>query len=405
MQVALSEARRGDGQVSPNPMVGVALIDRQGRLHRSHHARFGGPHAEARLLARAGQRARGATLFVTLEPCCYRGKTPPCVEAILESGVDRVVVAALDPNPRVAGRGLDALRSAGIRVELGLAEQEALELNLPYYLSQAAGRAFLHLKIAASLDGKIATDRGASRWITGPEARTHVHRERGRSDAVMVGSGTVLADDPRLTVRHVDEPQPSRIVVDSKLRTPLRPALWRAGPTAPAGDGRRLGNFREEKGSGAWSYPRVPRIILATRKGGKRSRLEKYRGLGWEVWELAAGRDGRVSLRALARRAAAEGLLRLYVEAGPGLTAGLLRSRLVDELSLYQAPILLGGRGGWTGFYVAATLAGAWRLRPLERRELGEDLLLRYRRRNLIEEITRYVHGIDRGEGPRRGGG
>lgn len=404
MQAALRAAGRGAGRVSPNPMVGAALESPRRSRRVAFHARFGGPHAEARLLiprdGGAMQVPPGSTLYVTLEPCAHHGKTPPCVDAILRSRPASVVIATLDPDPRVRGRGVAALRQGGILVEVGAGQDPALAMNLAYHLSHSRGRALVRLKLGMSLDARLATDSGVSRWITGAESRRQAHRERARADAVLVGASTVLADDPELTVRHVRGPQPSRIVIDSTLRTPPRCRLrevW-GEEVFPDQAGDRKGNFVLTAGVGKPSWRRAPRLVLATRSGHAERRLAPYRKAGWEIWELPAGGRGPgkgkrgISLPALVRRSAREGLLRLLAEAGPRLAGALLAADLVDELSLFQAPIVLGGGRNWPGGWAVRTLGGARRFEPVSRRRLGEDLWQEFRRRGRIEEVRLDVH-------------
>ncbi len=416
MRAALRAAQRGAGQVSPNPLVGAAVETPDGRIRSAGHLRFGAGHAEARLLD-ASPLPRGSILYVTLEPCNHQGKTPPCTESVIAARPSRVVVATLDPDPRVRGTGVARLRAAGIAVEVGQGEEEALRGNLAFHLFHARKRALICLKLASSLDGRLAADPGAApgrraAWITGIEARTEVHRERARADAVLTGSGTVLADDPRLTVRHVRGPDPSRIVVDSSLRTPAQCRLWRAwrdsggmraGPEKARSE--RFGNFRRGAANG---YRRVPRLVLATVEGHDPGRLAAYAGVGWEIWELPAARaprsggrpavppgkagtgdrrGTRVSLPALARRAGREGLLRLFAECGPGLAGGLLAEGLADELSLYVAPVVLGGRWGWPEGFAAPSPARAPGFDASGAEFLGRDLHVRLLRTGRIETV------------------
>jgi len=218
MRRALAEAERGRGAVEPNPMVGAVVV-RDGRLVGfGHHARFGGPHAEVEALARAGDEARGATLYVTLEPCCHFGKTPPCTQAVLDAGIVRVVAAMRDPFPKVAGGGLAQLRQAGVAVEVGVESDAARRLNAPYLKRLATGRPYVVAKWAMTLDGKTAAASGDSRWISGPRSRALVHELRGRMDAVVVGIGTALADDPQLTARPPGPRVACRVVLDGSAR-------------------------------------------------------------------------------------------------------------------------------------------------------------------------------------------
>jgi len=441
MIAAIRAARRGEGCTSPNPLVGAALEVPAWRrskgsargagsgagapaIRAAGHLHFGGPHAEARLLSGVGMLSRGAVLYLTLEPCCHQGKTGPCVERILAARPSRVVIATLDPNPAVAGGGVRLLRKAGIRVEVGMGEREALSLTLPFHTFHTLGRALVRLKIAATLDARLSDQSGMSRWITGEEARRDVHRERSRADAVMVGSATALADDPELTVRDLCGPQPSRIVLDSQLRIPPDNRVWRAwreeielarggrravsdpggletvsgpgGSRTASADWRR-GNYRMVETPSGSRWTRETRLILATRTGHSAARLERFRSLGWEVWTLPAGRrgpDGCVSLKALTARAGREGLLAILAEAGPSLAAALLASDLADEMLLYQAPTVLGGPSSWPGSGYVADLGSGRSYVRLGEKRLGQDLLVRLRRRGLLERVRKRVHGL-----------
>ena len=233
MRRALAEAERGRGAVEPNPLVGAVVV-REGRpVGVGHHARFGGPHAEVVALEAAGAAARGATLYVTLEPCCHHGKTPPCTEAVLAAGIRRVVAAMTDPFPKVAGGGFARLAAAGLEVESGLLETEARRLNAPYLKRLATGRPYVIAKWAMTLDGKTATASGDSRWISGPRSRALVHELRGRMDAILVGIGTALADDPQLTARPPGPRRAARVVLDSAARLPPDSRLARTAREIP----------------------------------------------------------------------------------------------------------------------------------------------------------------------------
>lgn len=415
MMAALRAARRGDGRVAPNPIVGAAVAIPGQILVAAHHARFGAAHAEARLLDRVSPHAplpAGSTVFVTLEPCDHQGKTPPCTERVIAARPARVVVACLDPDPRVAGRGVARLRAAGFEVQVGVGEDEAMAANLPFHLRHRLGRALCRLKLASSLDARLGSPAGRERRITGEQATCAVHRERAASDAILVGSGTMVADDPLLTVRAVRGPDPSRIVLDSGLRTALRCRTWRAwaeglvpgsGPATPAesapGSGPAApaevaGNYRCVTGRSGPRWERCARLVLATRLGHPARRLDAYRRLGWEVWELPLGRigspgEGRISLAALAIRAGREGFLRVLVEAGPRLAGALLAAGLVDELSLYLAPIVLGGPLGWPADWAARGIPRAVRFEPVTDAALGADRHVLLRRAGLLELVRR----------------
>jgi diaminohydroxyphosphoribosylaminopyrimidine deaminase / 5-amino-6-(5-phosphoribosylamino)uracil reductase len=347
MKAALRLAAKGRGRVSPNPMVGCVIV-RGGRIvGRGWHRACGDSHAEVEALRDAGARSRGATLYVTLEPCAHEGRTPPCTEAILAAGVGRVVAAMRDPNPHVRGGGARLLAARGVDVSVGLMEKDAADLNSGFVKWARMGLPRVVLKLAVSLDGRIATREGNSKWITGKKARAEAHRLRSRSDAVVVGSRTVAVDDPALTVRHVLGPNPARIVLDERLASPC-PARWLAD------DG-------------------VRRIVVATPKAPARRRAA-FGEAGAEVWIVPAFGKAGVDLTAFLRAAAAEGLLSLLVEGGGELAASLLRAKLVDRLELFVAPILLGGAGrGWTDGIRVGRPSGGPRLREVRLRRFGTD--------------------------------
>ncbi len=352
MARALALAARGLGLTSPNPAVGAVLV-RDGRVvGEGAHLRAGGPHAEVAALAEAGEAARGAACYVTLEPCCHQGRTPPCVEALIAAGVARIVAACRDPNPRVDGRGLAALRAAGIEVTLGVGEAEARALNRAFFSFVTTGRPHVTLKTAMTLDGKIAAWDGTSRWISGEAARAEAHRLRFLADAVLVGIGTVLKDDPALTVRLPDAPpkQPFRVVVDSRLR--IRPDAR----VVTAGDPSRT------IVAGAAPLP------------GRRAAALRARGV--RVLELP--REGRrVSLRALLAALAELDVVAVLAEGGAELGAGLLDAGLVDRVAFFVAPRLLGGRAapGPVGG-VGRALKEALSVTGLSYRMIGEDLVI-----------------------------
>ncbi len=312
MARALRLAERGLYTTTPNPRVGC-VIARDGEIFgEGFHQRTGEPHAEIHALQRAGARARGATVYVTLEPCSHHGRTPPCVDALVEAGVSRVVAAMQDPNPRVAGEGLQKLRAARIAVETGLCEAQARELNIGFVARMTRARPWLRIKTAASLDGRTALRNGQSQWITGAAARRDGHRWRARSCAVMVGVGTLLADNPRLTVREVKTTrQPLRVVVDRQLEIPLDARVLEGGHAL---------------------------IATAHDRPDKVRQLEQ---LGARVVRLP-NPEGKVDLAALMHELARRELNEVLVESGSRLNGALLRADLVDELVVYLAPHLLG---------------------------------------------------------------
>ena len=313
MHQTLELARQGTGFVSPNPLVGC-LIVRDGHIvGRGHHQRFGGPHAEVHALREAGAKARGAALYVNLEPCCHTGKTPPCVEAILQAGVGRVVVAMRDPNPLVDGGGLQRLLESGVPLTLGVCEAEARQLNEVFAKYSRTGQPFVTLKSALTLDGKIATRTGASQWITGELARREVHHLRHATDAIMVGIGTVFHDDPQLTTRLPHQPgvNPLRVIVDSRLRVPLHTQVAQV-----SGDCHTL---------------------VATTAHAPADQERQLQERGVEIVRLPAYDDGRVDLGALLQHLGRRGTASVLVEGGATLSAALLRRRLIDKVVFFIA--------------------------------------------------------------------
>lgn len=353
MARALKLARRGLWTTDPNPRVGCVIARGERVVGEGWHERAGGPHAEVMALAAAGEAARGGTAYVTLEPCCHHGRTPPCTDALIAAGVGRVVYAMRDPNPRVDGDGAGKLVAAGIAVEGGLLENDARDLNPGFISRMTRGRPWVTVKLAASLDGGTALPGGESRWITGAAAREDVQRLRARSSAVMTGSGTVLADDPRLDVRLQGATrQPLRVVLDSRLRTPSSARIL-----APPGQA----------------------LILCTEIDG--ARAESLRAAGAEV-EAIAGAAGNVDLEAALGLLAVRQVNELLVECGAGLAGALLGAGLVDELMLYLAPTFLGrGARPLADLDAPASMAERLEFAIVGREDVGGDLLLRLRPR------------------------
>jgi diaminohydroxyphosphoribosylaminopyrimidine deaminase/5-amino-6-(5-phosphoribosylamino)uracil reductase len=360
MRAALALAARGLGTTWPNPSVGCVVV-RDGRvIARARTAPGGRPHAETEALAAAGAAAWGATLYVTLEPCCHHGRTPPCTDAIIAAGIARVVVAIRDPDPRVNGEGLARLRAAGIEVTEGVLAPEGSALHAGFISRIAHGRPLVTLKLASTLDGRIATHAGESRWITGEAARRATHALRGQSDAVMVGVGTVLADDPDLTCRIAGyRPfQPVRVIADSHLRTPLTSRLVATAGAAP--------------------------VWIVVRPDADAARRAALLSAGVAVIEAqpAGGGEGiGVDARAALQSLAGRGLTRVLVEGGPRLAASLLRADLVDRLVWFHAPTVIGGDGlpAAQAFGVEA-LSAAPRFVPERTTVLGADVLTELRR-------------------------
>lgn len=315
MARALRLAGKGLYTTTPNPRVGCVIVRDGSIVGEGWHKRAGGPHAEIVALGQAGSTAQGATVYVTLEPCSHHGRTPPCAEALIRAGVGRVVTAMKDPNPQVAGTGMQRLREAGIEVTSGVLEQQASELNIGYVSRMTRGRPWMRMKIAAGLDGKTALENGASQWITSEQARRDAHRWRARSCAIMTGIGTLTDDDPRLTVRNVETSrQPLRIVVDSWLR--IRP-----GSKIFDGGG-----------------------VLVVAATDDKAKIAQVTDRGAEVLVLPNA-EGKVDLQRMATELAGRGINEVLVEAGINLHSALLRACVVDELLLYYAPKLLGDRG------------------------------------------------------------
>jgi len=351
MRRALSLARRGWGQTAPNPMVGAVVVRDGAVVGEGHHARYGEAHAEVAALAAAGDLARGATVYVSLEPCAHHGHTPPCADALIAAGVARVVVATRDPNPAAAG-GSARLRAAGVDVVEGVEEDDARELNAPFFHAFAARRPWVTLKLALSLDGAIADASGGSRWITGPRARAAAHALRAGSDAVGVGLGTVIADDPSLTVRDAAASRvpPMRVVFDRRARIPLDAVLVRTARD-------------------------VPTVVVAESPDAPSARALEGAGV-----EVVCAPSLEAGLEALAGR----GVRALLVEGGARLAGALLGHALVDRLIIFRAPVLLGaGALGAFAFAPSTPLSHAARLRVIERRTLGDDTMAVYAVREL----------------------
>ncbi len=345
MARALRLARRGLNTTTPNPRVGCVLVNGGVIVGEGWHERAGEPHAEIHALRAAGGSARGATAYICLEPCSHHGRTPPCVDALIEAGVARVVAAMEDPNPQVAGEGLARLDAAGIATQCGLLEHEARSLNLGFVSRMTRHRPWVRLKIAASLDGRTALADGRSQWITSADARRDAHAWRARSCAVLTGIGTVREDDPRLTVRDVaTSRQPLRIVVDSRLALPLDANVLEGGST----------------------------LIAAAR--GEPQRIAALRSRGAEV-VLLPDAHGRVDLAALMGELARRGVNELMCEAGVRLNGSLLAAGLVDELLLYLAPCLIGETArGMFDLPALTDLAAKRSLDIVELRRVGADL-------------------------------
>ena len=353
MKRALALAARAAGRTSPNPMVGAVVV-KDGRIvGEGFHEKAGTPHAEVHALRRAGEMANGATLYVNLEPCSHYGRTPPCCTAVIRAGIKRVVAAMVDPNPQVAGRGLAALAEAGVAVEAGLMEDAARELNEVFIKFITTGKPFVVLKSALSLDGKTATASGHSFWVTGEAAREKVHRMRNLYDAVMVGIGTVLTDDPRLTTR-LPEGEAGRdavrVVVDSQLRIPRESQVINPDSQAP--------------------------LLVATTERSPARRRNELAGLGAEVLVLPED-NGRVSINELMTALAQRGITSVLLEGGAALNASALEAGVIDKLAVFVAPKLVGGVNA-PGMIAGAgrdRMDQAWSLKRMSLTQLGEDYM------------------------------
>lgn len=352
MAEALALARRARGLTSPNPMVGAVIVRGAAAAGRGFHSRSGAPHAEIEALREAGGRANGATLYVTLEPCNHAGRTPPCVDALVGAGIRRVVAATADPNPQVRGGGANTLRRAGVEVLVGCLESEARALNRVFFTAMERMRPHVTLKCAMTLDGKIAASDRSSRWITGEAARREAHRLRSECDAIVVGIGTVLADDPALTVR-LDPPgprEPLRVVVDSRCRLPLTARL------IASGDPRR--------------------VVVAVGDDAPGAHVEALVSRGVTVLQCKS-REGHVDVSDLCGRLFGLDVRGLLLEGGSELSWAFVEAGLVDRVAVFVAPILLGGAGAPTPVGGRGLpLGGGMRLRSVEVRPVGEDWLI-----------------------------
>lgn len=353
MRLAIGEAGKGRGAVEPNPMVGAVVVRDGQPVGIGHHERFGGPHAEVFALQRAGASARGATLYVTLEPCCHHGKTPPCTDAIVAAGIGRVVAAVEDPFPRVAGGGRAALEAAGVAIEVGCEAEAARELNAPYWKRLTTGRPHVTAKWAMTLDGKTAAASGDSRWISSEESRRRVHELRGRMDAIIVGIGTVEADDPQLTVRPPGPRRPVRIILDSAARIDPESLLVRTAAE-------------------------VPVLVAIT----ERATPERRRRLEAARCELASfPGNGPVPLTLLLDELGRRGMTNVLVEGGGRVLGSFLDEGHVDAVEVYVAPILEGGDHARTAVRGTghALMRDSPRLRDVSIDRIADDVLIRGR--------------------------
>ncbi|MBX9678502.1 MAG: bifunctional diaminohydroxyphosphoribosylaminopyrimidine deaminase/5-amino-6-(5-phosphoribosylamino)uracil reductase RibD [Gemmataceae bacterium] len=353
MARAIELAERGRGRVEPNPLVGAVVV-RDGRIvGEGWHQRYGEAHAEINALKAAGDMSQGATIYVTLEPCCHHGKTPPCTDALLRAGVARVVAAIADPFPQVAGRGADQLREASIAVEIGLLGDEAARQNAPYLRLLCSGRPYVHAKWAMSLDGKIATRTGDSRWISNEASRRIAHELRGRMDGILVGIGTVLADDPRLTARPPGPRFPTRVVLDATAKLPLASKLVQTAREIP--------------------------VLVAVAMGAETKQVDALRGAGCEVVVFPEANPGRIDVSALLQEFGKRRWTNLLVEGGSQVFAAFFESDAIDEVHAFMAPTLVGGREAPSplGGLGVAAMGDALRLQEVQMRVVDGDVYVR----------------------------
>ncbi len=353
MRQAIELARKGEGRTSPNPPVGALVIKNRTVVGRGYHKKAGGPHAEVEALKRAGQKARGATLVVTLEPCSHFGRTPPCVDAIIDFGVNTVLVGARDPTPQVSGRGTRRLRSSGIEVEAGILKEECSGLIAPFAKYIRTGLPYVFLKTATSLDGKIATATGESQWITGPKARDFVHQLRNKVDAILVGAGTAVKDDPRLSARIKGRQErfPVRVLIDPNHRVSSKAQLFQRAADHP--------------------------VIVVTRAGKKPGKVKTLERKGVEFVTLPA-KQGRIDFKDILQFLGERGIVSLLIEGGGEVNAHALNDGVVDRVYWFLAPLLIGGQRapGPVGGSGISKLKDAWKLKKTELHTFGQDLMI-----------------------------
>lgn len=350
MKQALILARRGLGKTSPNPMVGAVIVKDGKIIGRGYHRKIGGKHAEVNAIESAEENLKGATIYVTLEPCCHYGKTPPCTDAVIRNKFGRVVIGALDPNPRVGGKGVEILRQHGIETITGVLEEECRSLNEAHFKYMTTGLPLVTVKFAQTLDGRIASASGNSQWISSEKSRRLAHKLRAVNDAVMVGIGTVLADDPRLTVRLVRGRNPARVILDSGLRIPP--------------DSKVV----TEQGAAAT-------IIAATARADE-GKISRLREMGVEVLLIQEDERGEVDIKHLLGMLGQRGISSVLVEGGAGVITALLRLGLVDKLVIFVAPKIMGKGIEAVGELNIADVDHALKLTFSRVYRLGEDLVI-----------------------------
>ena len=353
MKQALKLARKGLGKTSPNPMVGAIIVKNDRIIGQGYHHHYGGRHAEIDAIQNARENIGQSTLYVTLEPCCYHGKTPPCVDAIIRNNIGRVIIGTLDPNPRVNGKSVEILQQQGIETRVGVLEEECRDLNEAHFKYMTTGLPLITLKFAQTLDGRIATVTGDSRWISGQKFRRLAHKLRATNDAVMVGIDTVLADDPQLTVRLVRGRNPVRIILDTRLRIPLDTGVVKNREVAPT--------------------------IIATTSRADEKKLSSLREMGIEVLVIKEDETGEVDLRHLLSILGERGISSVLVEGGAGVITSLLRRNLVDKVVIAIAPKMMGKGIETVGELNIREVSQALKLSFRKIYRMGEDLIIETR--------------------------
>jgi len=346
IELALKLALKGKGTTSPNPMVGALVVKRSSIIGKGFHRKAGSEHAEVLAIKDAGTKAKGGTLYVTLEPCSHWGKTPPCTERIVEAGIRETIIGMKDPNPAVDG--YNELKFRGIKTKIGIFEKECRKINEPYIKWIKTKRPFVVVKAAMSLDGKIATRTGDSKYITGREARKYVHELRSEYDAVMVGSNTALKDNPQLTVRLVNGRNPIRIVVDSKLKTPLTANIVKNDPT---------------------------KLIIATTKKAEKNKIKKFQQKGAKILIIKSNRE-KIDLKQLMKELGKLEITSIMIEGGAELNSEALRAGIVDKILFFIAPGIIGDGLGAIGDLGTKKVDKSIKLKQIEYQKVGRDILI-----------------------------
>jgi len=353
MRRALELAGKARGRTSPNPMVGAVIVKNGRVIAEGYHKKAGRPHGEIEALRKAGKRARGAQLFINLEPCCHHGRTPPCTDAIIESGLREVYVGMRDPNPQVAGKGIRQLKRAGITVHTGLLKKECQRLNEVFVKYIETGKPFVVLKSALSLDGKIATSIGESQWITGPEARERVHQMRDQVDAILVGAGTVLKDNPRLTTRLKKGKghNPARVILDAKAEIPLKARVFH--------------------------HANRDRVVYFTTNKASASRVNRLTDRGIRI-QVISNKNNRIQLKNLIKMLGQMEISSVLLEGGSGINASALKEGVVDKVALFLAPLIIGGESapGVVGGPGIKSLRQALKIKNLTMTPVGTDWMV-----------------------------